>query len=254
MDRKGKENMGKRILIAAPVRQKTEIFKEYLNSLNHLIIPEEYEADKFFYLHNCPELSEFLQENEYQIVYGDSEIIKENNKQKQWTYKNFYALYQMRTALLRKASQEKYDYLFTVDSDILLHPKTLITLLNDDKDIVGNMIWTKMENNNIGAICGKNEEWGAYENLEQFKIPGIYPVGWTCACLLISSRIFNNSNVSYWPIRGIDNTGCEDYAFCMRAKCNFYDLQVWIDTKLPARHLYHEKDFERWIKEKKQYE
>lgn len=246
--------MGKRILIAAPVRQKKEVFIEYLNSINHLIIPKEYEVNKFFYLHNCPELNEFLQKDEFENIYDSSEVLKEKNKQKQWTSKNFYALYQMRTALLRKASQENYDYLFTVDSDILLHPKTLINLLNDNKYVVGNMIWTKMEDSRIGAICGKNEEWGAYENLERFKKPGVYPVGWTCACLLISSKIFNNPNISYWPIKGIDNTGCEDYAFCLRTKCNFKNIQIWIDTKLPARHLYHEKDYERWMKEKKEYE
>lgn len=246
--------MGKRILIAAPVNQKEEIFKEYLNSLNNLIIPKNYSVNKFFYLHNSPILTKYLANSEYELIYDDSEILKENNKQKIWTQKNFNALYQMRTALLRKAAQEKYDYLFTVDSDILLHPKTLITLLKDDKNIVGNMIWTKMNNNQIGAICGKDEEWGAYLNLKQFETPGLYPVGWTCACLLISSKIFNNLNISYYPIFGVDNTGCEDYAFCLRVKCNFPKEQIWIDTKLPARHLYHEKDYDRWIKEKSIYE
>lgn len=247
--------MGKRILIAAPVNQKEEIFNEYLNSLNNLIIPKEYTVDKFFYLHNSPTLSKYLANSEYELICDDTKILKENNKQKIWTQKNFNALYQMRTALLRKAAQEKYDYLFTVDSDILLHPKTLITLLKDNKNIVGNMIWTKM-NNEITAICGKDEEWGAYSDIELQKLntPGIYPIGWTCACLLISSKIYNNKNISYWPIFGVDNTGCEDYAFCLRIKCNFPDEKIWIDTKLPARHLYHEKDYLRWIKEKKIYE
>ena len=247
--------MGKRILIAAPVRQKPEVFKEYLNSLNHLIIPKDYEIKNFFYLHNCPELTEFLQEDEYELIYDDSEILKEKNKQKQWTSKNFYALYQMRTALLRKASKEKYDYLFTVDSDILLHPQTLTLLLQDNKKVVGNMLWTKM-NNEITAICGKNEGWGAYskEDLKILKTPGLYPIGWTCACVLISSEVYNNEKISYWPISGVDNTGCEDYAFCLRFKCNFPNEEVWIDTRLPARHLYHEKDYLRWIKEKKMYE
>lgn len=247
--------MGKRILIAAPVRQKPEIFKEYLNSLNHLIIPKGYNVDKFFYLHNCPELSEFLQPNEYELLKDDSELLKEKNHQKIWTKKNFRALYQIRTALLRKTAQENYDYLFTVDSDILLHPKTLTLLLQDNKEIVGNILWTKMDNK-ISAICGKDEEWGAYseEILEVLKTPGLYPIGWTCACLLISSKVCNNEKISYWPISNIDNTGCEDYAFCLRFKCNFPNEQIWIDTRLPARHLYHEKDYLRWMEEKNRYE
>ena len=247
--------MEKRILIAAPVRQKPEIFKEYLNSLNHLIIPEEYTVDKFFYLHNCSELTKYLDSKEYKLIEDNSEILKETNKQKIWTKENFNALYNMRTGLLRKTAEENYDYLFTVDSDILLHPKTLMFLLQDNKKIVGNMLWTKM-NDKITAICGKDEEWGPYskEELEILKIPGIYPIGWTCACLLISAEICKNEKISYWPIFGVDNTGCEDYAFCLRFKCNFPDEQVWIDTRLPARHLYHEKDYLRWIEEKNQYE
>ena len=39
--------MGKRILIAAPVHQDEKIFVEYLNSLNHLIIPKDYEINRF---------------------------------------------------------------------------------------------------------------------------------------------------------------------------------------------------------------
>lgn len=245
--------MEKRILIAAPVRQKPEVFKEYLNSLDHLNIPKDCIINKFFYLHNCPELADFLQTGEYEFITDDSKLLKEENQQKIWTQKNFKALYQMRTELLRKAAQEKYDYLFTVDSDILLHPKTLSLLLEDNKKVVGNMLWTKM-NNEITAICGKDEEWGAYSSndLDVLKKPGIYPIGWTCACLLISSEVYNNKNISYWPIFGVDNTGCEDYAFCLRFKCNFPNEQVWIDTRLPARHLYHEKDYLRWINDKGQ--
>lgn len=250
----GERFMEKRILIAAPVYQKEEIFKEYLNSIEHLKIPEGYKVNKFFYLHNSPNLAKFLKENEYELINDDATIIKEKNEQKKWTEKNFNALYKMRTALLQKAAKENYDYLFTIDSDILLHPNTLQNLLKDNKEIVGNMIWTKMENEKIEAICGKNEEWGAYDDLSQFMTPGLYPIGWTRACLLISSKIFNNPNISYFPISGVDNTGCEDYAFCLRVKCNFPNIQIWIDTKYPARHLYYEKDYNRWMKEKEKYE
>lgn len=249
----GKREMAKRILIAAPVHQSKEIFKEYLNSLYKLKIPNDYIVDYYFILHNCEELKEFLNKNQYEIINNNINIHKEKNKQKIWNLENFNFLSQMRTKILNLASLKKYDYLFTIDSDILLHPNTLIQLLNDNKNIVGNMIWTKMDNQ-ITAICGKNEEWGPYENTDFLKQKGLYQIGWTCACLLINSKIFNNPNISYYPIYGVDNTGCEDYAFCLRIKCNFPEEDIWIDTHYPARHLYHEKDYERWMKEKKQYE
>lgn len=246
--------MEKRILIAAPVFQKEEIFKEYLNSLNHLIIPEGYTIKKFFYLHNSPQLTKFLKEDEYKLVTDDTELLRNDDSSKIWTKENYKALYKMRTALLRKAAIEKYDYLFTVDSDILLHPKTLIKLIQDNKKVIGNMLWTRMDDKRLGAICGEQENWKSYDNVEIFKKPGIYPIGWTCACLLISSYIFNNPKISYFPILGVDNTGCEDYAFSLRIRCNFPDVQMYIDTTYPSRHLYRQKDYERWMKEKKQYE
>lgn len=249
--------MGRKILIAAPVRQKEEIFIEYLNSLNHLEIPNDVEIKKFFFLHNCSELTKYLNKDEYELITDNSPLIKEINQQKKWTKENFNAISSMRTLLLRKTAEEGYDYLFTIDSDILIHPKTLKLLLNDNKKVVGNMLWTKMENTRIGAICGKDEEWGAYSEEDLLMLqnqPGLFPIGWTCACLLISSEICKNKNISYWPIPYVDNTGCEDYAFCMRVKCNFPDVQIWIDNRLPARHLYHEKDYERWMAEKALYE
>ena len=50
MEKRGKGKMGKRILIAVPVNEQEKIFKEYLISLNHLKIPENYTIDKFFIL------------------------------------------------------------------------------------------------------------------------------------------------------------------------------------------------------------
>lgn len=242
--------MAKRILIAAPVHQDEKVFIEYLKSLTSLIIPENYEINYFFILHNSPELKKYLAPELYSEINNDINIYKEENKPKIWTKENFEILSNMRTTLLTKAREEKYDYLFTVDSDILLHPRTLSLLLKDNKDIVGNLLWTKM-NNKITPICGKDEEWGAYPDESFLLTKGVFPIGWTCACVLISSKIFNNKNISYYPIPGIDNTGCEDYVFCLRIKCNFPDTKIWIDTRLPARHLYHEKDYQRWIKEKK---
>ena len=79
--------MGKRILITAPVHQSEKIFKEYLNSLDHLIIPENYIVNRFFYLHNNPELKELLSPDEYLEVKDDT-VFEEHqlNTYKKWSY------------------------------------------------------------------------------------------------------------------------------------------------------------------------
>jgi len=247
--------MGKRILIASPVNQKEDIFKEYLNSLRKLIVPNEIEINYYFILHNCDNLIKYLNNNEkYDILNDNISLIKEKNKQKQWTTENYKKVAEMRSSILKKAREEKYDYLFMVDSDVLLHPKTLILLLQDNKDIVGHLSWTKLSSQGeLKANCGAYEGWGTY-NINEIKYPNLYKVGWTGRTTLISSKVFNNPNIDYKQILGVDNTGSEDYAFCLKAYCNIPDLEIYFDTRLPSRHLYQEKDYERWMKEKSIYE
>ena len=247
--------MDKRILIATPVNQDENIFKEYLFSLNNLYIPKGYKADVFFILHNCDELKKYINENQYTIINNNINLEKSNNNdRKNWKEENYYLLAEMRTSLLKKAREEKYDYLFMVDSDVLLHPKLLSLLINDNKDIVSSLSWTKPTiNSKLEAPCAQYEGWETFQNTEILKTPGLYRVGWTGRCTLISSRVFNNSNISYYQLSGVDNTGSEDYAFCLRCYCNIPDIEIYIETRLPSRHLYSEKDYLRWMKEKSLY-
>ena len=43
----------KRVLIAAPLRQKVEIFREYQKGLDNLIIPDGVSVDRFFVVNDC---------------------------------------------------------------------------------------------------------------------------------------------------------------------------------------------------------
>ena len=61
----------KKVLITAPVHQSEEIFKEYLWSLDRLIIPPDVEVSRFFYLHNCENLTTFLDKKEY-LIWNDN--------------------------------------------------------------------------------------------------------------------------------------------------------------------------------------
>lgn len=159
----------------------------------------------------------------------------------------------MRNNILKYARENNFDYIFSIDSDVLIHPKTLSLLIEDKQDIVGHLSWTKLEG--ISSNCGQYENWKQYENeLEIFKNPNFYNVGWVGREVLISSRIFNNVNIDYTQILGIANGGSEDYTFCLKAYCNIPNLQIGFDTRFPSRHLYKQKDYERWMKEKTQYE
>ena len=246
--------MGKRILIAAPANCSEEMFVEYLNSLNHLIIPQDYIVNKFFVLNKDSILKKYLKEEEYIEVDNNKLILeKEINKPKKWKMENYKFIAKLRNYILEKARKDNYDYLFSVDTDILLHPQTLNHLINCNKDFISTAVWTRLENSGLSINCAQFESWGEYQNKEIFKQKNIFKIGWTCIAVLMSSKIFSNPNIIYDQILGVDNTGSEDYSFCLRCYCNIPDLECYISTVYPARHLYHERDFERWMKEKKEY-
>ena len=83
---------------------------------------------------------------------------------------------------------------------------------------------------------------------------GLYEIGIISATVLIGPRIIQNKKIDYYPIPNIDCSQWEDYAFSLKAHIAIPDLQMYIDTKLPGRHLYQQEDYERWIEEKKKYE
>ena len=244
--------VNKKILITAPVHQNIEIFKEYLFSLSHLLIPEGYEVHKYFYLHNCSELKSFLKNDEYEEVL-DNSVYK--NFSHDFKNENYFALSYMRTAALIKARKENYDYVFSVDSDILIHPKTLFYLLEDNQDIVGMINWSKsFSENAIVPSCYDLEYWRWWEDNSILKQKGLYERGIISATVLLGSRIIQNEKINYYSIPNIKCSLWEDYALSLKAHILIPDLKMSIDTRLPCRHLYKEKDFQRWIKEKKLYE
>lgn len=246
------ELKNKKILITAPVHQSKEIFKEYLLSLSNLLIPENYKAFFYFYLHNCSELKELLKENQYEEVLDNS---KYNFFSHDFKNENYSALSYMRTKALQKAREENFDYVFSIDSDVLIHPKTLIYLLKDNQDIVGMINWSKsFSGDKILPNCYDLEYWRWWENNSILMQKGLYERGIISATVLLGKRIIQNEKINYYPIQNIECSQWEDYALSLKAHIMIPDLKMSIDTKLPCRHLYKEKDYIRWIKEKKEYE
>ncbi len=246
--------MGKRVLIAAPVHQSPEVFKEYLEHINKLEVPEEYEVNKFFILHNCSELSNQLEKNEYEIL---SNKIEYHPFSHNFSAENFSILSYMRSHILDYARENNYDYVYSIDSDVLVHPKSLMLLLRDNKDIVGMINWSVSYNNDTIIVpnCYDLEFYKRWNNnINYLKKLGVWEVGIISATNLIGPRILQEKRINYYPVFGSKCSEWEDYAFSLRAHCLIPDLKMYMDTRLPSRHLYREKDYYRWMMDKKKYE
>jgi len=275
----------KRVLIGSPVRQKAIILKEFLLSLNELE-EEKYIADFMFIDDNddkSKESSELLQEFKEQQFFKKVTIIKPEamsrlemakgsgigvGSSQQEDYicdQNTHywkdsliekvALY--KNNIIKEAILKKYDFLFLIDSDLIINPKLIEHLISKNKDIVSEVFWTAwvlgmpplpnvwisdqytMFKKDRGEEITKVQ---ATERVKEFfnklKTPGTYEVGGLGACTLINRKALKMGinfnlieNLSFWG---------EDRHFCVRASS--LGLKLFADTHYPVYHIYRESD------------
>ena len=228
---------GIRVLIAAPLKQEPKIFREYQDALDALIIPEGVTVDRFYVVNDCDEVIPEIR-GDYEVINTGDRYDKAVNDHI-WTHDNLAKMPRLRNALIRRVMVGGYDYLFSVDTDLVLHPETLKTLLEADKDIVSEIFWTNHWCNAwmFDQAAGMLDEW---------RTPGLYQVGMTGACTLMKREVFD-AGVDYSPIPNIYKAlWGEDRFFCVRAACHGFEL--WVDTHYPAEHLFTEQHYQEFMR------
>lgn len=254
----------KKVLIGSPIHQSKDILNEFLSSLERLD-KHELQVDYYFVDDNIDTSSSVLLE-EFQEDNDNVTIVSSNNLSTEYVCDDF--THRWNSSLVEKVTQFKnniidfaidkdYDYLFFIDSDIILHPKTLNKLISDEKDIISNVFFTQWspggpslpqvwlqdaysmhdfkanENTPVEDIMQKEKEF-----IESMKIPGVYKVGGLGACTLISKKALS-SGVNFNPMYNVSFWG-EDRAFCLRAVALGFTL--YVDTYYPAYHIYRKDD------------
>lgn len=223
----------KKILITAPLRQETDIFLEYQKGLDALEIPEGYEVSRFFVVNDCREVIPFIENAEWTET-ETGEAYEKTGNDHLWTLDLMRKMSDLRNMTIRKMLDGGYDYWLSVDTDIVLDPRTLRTLIEADRDIVSEIFWTQ-------APSGKYwcNAWMADQCMgmpEEWKTPGLYRCGMTGALTLVKRKVFE-AGVDYTPIPNIRTAlRGEDRHFCVRAACAGFEM--WIDSHCPAEHLY----------------
>ena len=226
-----------RVLIAAPLKQEPKIFHEYQAALDRLIIPAGVTVDRFFVVNDCYEVIPEIKGAEY-IVFNTGDRYDKSANNHIWTSDNLEKMPRLRNACIQRVRDGRYDYLFSVDTDLVLQPETLETLLDADKDIVSEIFWTNGWCNAWmhDQSAGMKAEWS---------IPGLYRVGMTGACTLMKAAVFE-AGVNYSPIPNIKSLWGEDRFFCIRAAC--YGFEMWVDSHCPAEHLYSEQHYQEFMR------
>ena len=234
-----------KILIAAPVRQSEEIFKLYLKSLDNLEIPNNTQIDRCFVFHNCFELRKCCKPADSVFNYMSNNAYSTDDTTHRWSNGSISDIASMKSHVVKHAIAYGYDYIFWVDSDIMLNPRTLVHLVNLGKSIVAEIFWTAWQPDTIPAPnCWNCDQYAIYDGeLEKWKQPGTYEVGGTGACILVASQVYKKG-ASYTPISNISYWG-EDRNFCIRAAVQ--GENIFVDTTYPATHLYRQSDVSKYI-------
>jgi hypothetical protein len=135
---------------------------------------------------------------------------------------------------------ERYDYLFSVDSDIVFASDTLARLLAHDKDLVSGLYIQRVPGRHTLEIYESNGH-GGVSNIpyEQVKGQGLVEIQ-ACGfgCVLIKGQVFKDVGYpyfEYYPALDHKDTVSEDVDFCRKARDRGYKL--YADTAILCEHL-----------------
>jgi hypothetical protein len=258
----------KRVLVASPICKKYKILKPFLET----IIQQEAVSFELNYLfvddNQDLESSTLLQSFKNPKILpiqkappkASEQKYEDDNYTHNWNEYLVWRLAEIKNSIILLAKDQGYDYLFFVDSDLILHPKTIEHLVSLQLDIVSEVFWTKWTPDQIelpqvwlydhyGLVpkgrtepidqATANERFSSF--MAMLRRPGVYAVGGLGACTLISKNALERG-VSFSEIYNISFWG-EDRAFCIRAAA--LGIPLHADTKYPPLHLYRESDLEK---------
>ncbi len=234
------------VLIASPVRQKEEIFKLFMEGLNNLEIPDNVNIHRLFIFNNCGELKKHIKSKDISQEINTNNTYKIDEKTHYWKNENLSYITSIKNSVFEgfiNGSIQNIDYIFWVDSDLILHPKTLLSLLAEEKDIISEIFWTKWQPDSPSLPNAWDLDHYSFfpETIEMYKKQGVYKCGGTGACILINKKVIE-AGVNYNPIQNISFWG-EDRAFSIRAVVAGFE--IFIDTKYPAFHIYRDSDLNK---------
>ena len=240
----------KKILLAAPLHQKVRYFLEFQKSLDSLLIPQGYSLDRFYVVNDCPEIIPYIREGAYIEMDG----LGRQSVPHIWGASLIEKMIKLRNAYIQYAKELNYDYVFVVDTDLVLKPETLQVLLDTGHDIVSEGFWTKFPDDEKSIWYNGSQTilWEFDENnttvnaIKHHMKPGLYPIGMTGACMLVSKAVLD-AGVDYSDIPYLfEQSRSEDKNFCIRALV--HGFQPYMDTHCPPVHLYDDKEYQKYMK------
>ena len=134
---------------------------------------------------------------------------------------------------------KRYDYLFSVDSDIVLPKDTLMKMLAADKDIISGLYIQRIPNTHTLEVYMDTPNGGCtnipYELIKDRGVVEIAACGMGAA--LIKSEVFRKMEYPHFHYKSAldhKNTVSEDVYFCRKARDAGFT--VWADASIKCDH------------------
>ena len=148
----------RKILIGSPVRQKPQILEQFLKGLERSQKGDN-DFSYFFVDDNTDSrssslLKDFLVRNNHVLIRKPEEVL-ENTEDNQyicddfthsWNIENIERISVFKDEIIKYCIDNDYDYLFLVDSDIVLDKRSLLHLIARDVEIVSNVFYSRVRN------------------------------------------------------------------------------------------------------------
>jgi len=251
----------KKILIGSPVHQKPAILKEFLNSLSQV---ESKNLDLHFFFVDDNEdssssaaLETFQSKHQNVIIEKNTEAQVYNPDSHLWQDAVILKVGKNKDKILNFAKDNDFDFVFLADSDLVLHPKTLVHLATLEKEVVSEVFYTAWTEGAMQMpqvwlydtydfvpdpkISEEEKSRKFLDFYQMLQTKGVYPVGGLGACTLISKSALEKG-VSFERLYNLSFWG-EDRHFCIRAAA--LGIELFASTFYPPFHIYRECDLEQ---------
>ena len=257
------ETTSTRVMVAAPIRNRAWILPEYLSALKQLEVPEGVEVGYFFLVNDSTDesldilLSTVIGNIDDPLWPGAEFAVwdtgAEDDDRKNRREKGIYThLQRLRDRIRQYAVDQGYDYLLSVDSDVIVQPGTLSALLAHRVDFVAAMLSNVPDGsfhavNAAQVILGGDVPWSDPVSIgvQAPQGDGLVEVGMTGACFLASRQALENGSYLWEAPYGSNYEKAiaalpgEDMVFAMSLKAT--GIRQYLDESHRVFHCYTEE-------------
>jgi hypothetical protein len=223
------------VISFTPVRQSDAILEMHLAGLDAQGFDESW-----FYDDN-DEPSLLLSDRKVlpQVELPDREGYGRGAVQHDWPAGAVARVAEIKNRALAKFYRSDHEWIFLIDSDVLIPAGFVNHLLELRMPIVSGVYWSDWGDGLRPNVWDYHPYW-AVGDWEKFREPSDHIVGGLGACTLVH-RSAVEAGVNFKPVRGVQFAG-EDRHFCIRASAA--DIPLIACSHFDLFHVYHDRQIE----------